>query len=524
MYTRGFFPGTGYIIVFSLIFLLSACGSDEAAPSIDTSAIPQTVFFNITGSTEYYLFTGRATDNTNVDSVQISVDNGMNWESATIDNDPPNHNWNVEWTYLASSGDLSAGMHTVLVRAADKDKNETTSDPVILESKSSADPAVLISVFNNATAGDVIGLSTGEGDAFGDSTSVLTIPIIADLTVLGSGYGDMMTSGGHSPNGNSMATVLDTDPATASLFSVDADLTIRSMRLLGAVHGIHLSDGGGSDPHLTVQDCVFDRQSGWSVHAQGDGGGSVEFLSSIVDASRADRSAGNGGLFLDNVKYTVYDSLFNWKSDIGPGAGVQVLEGTGIIDNCIFDENALAIWASGSAVDISSCTITGGASTTNGIDISGDAAVTTIRDNTIEDNNGYGVRIRGNSEPKFFGNIIKSNSVTYPGARGIRILDPGSHPEFGKFPYDESGCNRFESSSTIREDFIFEVDSSTLDPLVIYAGNNYWGLLFDTGNEIHTYKIHDGHDGDNSAAAEIDLTGTPGNLTPIIWNGTEDCP
>ena len=56
MKKSNFFPCTIYLVVFTFAFLISACGSDEAAPSIDTSFIPQTVFFNDTGSAEFFSF------------------------------------------------------------------------------------------------------------------------------------------------------------------------------------------------------------------------------------------------------------------------------------------------------------------------------------------------------------------------------------------------------------------------------------------------------------------------------------
>ena len=497
--------GTVYLItIVAVFFSFAACGSDTSAPSIDTSSIPQTVFFNDTGSTEYYLFMGRATDNTNVDSVLVSGDNGATWNTAEIDNDPPNSVWDVEWTYLASSDDLSAGMHTVLVRAADRDDNKTTSDPVFVNVNEGSSIGNLLAAFSGPLPGGAIGLSTGEGFAFGDSSSALTIPINVDLTVLGSGYGDMMTSGGHSPVGNSIGTVLDTSPTAASLFSVDADLAIRNMRLLGGISGIHLSESDSVDPQLSVEDCLFDRQSGWGVYAQSNGGVNVEFLSSIVDASRADSSSGNGGLYLDNVDYTVYDSRFYRKSAAGPGAGIQALEGTGSIENSIFDENALAIWASGGFPVITSCNISGAAFTTNGINLTGGSGAAVISRNTIDGNiGGYGLRVGGEMEL-----TLRNNEITGNGLSGVLIdselgntsltrIDMGTTTDRGNNLFDDN----MHPDVPTREIQAYVTQGTNAGPTLIPANWNYWGVS--TAPEVNLAIIDNGDLGANRATLAI---------------------
>ena len=493
--------------IMSLVFL-GGCGSDETAPSIDTSFIPQTVFFNDTGSTEYYLFQGRATDNTNVDSVEVSGDNGTNWQAAVIDNDPPNEDWDVQWSYLASSGVLSAGMHTVLVRAADRDGNETISTPVIVDVNVGSTIGSLLAVFSGPLPGGAIGLSTGEGFAYGDSAGSLTIPINTSLIVLGSGYGDMLTSGGNPSDGNSVATILETAPGTPSLFSVDANLTIRNVRLLGGVHGIHLSDSGSANPQLSVQDCLFDRQSEWGVYAESNGGVNVEILSSILDANRADNPGGGGGLYLDNVIYTVYDSVFYEQSATAIGAGVQVLGSAGNIDNSIFGGNALAIWASGGSPVITSCNISGAAFTTNGINLTGGPGDAEISRNTIDGNaNGYGLRVGGEMEL-----TLRNNEITNNGLSGVLIDSTLSNPSLTKINMGESvdqGRNLFDGNSHPSgeggwDNQVFVTLATSEGSTPIPANWNYWGGMVSNNLDVNRVII-DGKD--DAARATLAIGG-----------------
>jgi parallel beta-helix repeat protein len=524
---------TIYIVVLLALFtFLANCGSDETAPAdpSSTSEIPDIVFFN-TGDPSP-VFEGKAFDNFKVKTVELSF-NGTGWNPAVLV--PPDGDNEVDWSYPASIGDLSAPINTVVIRATDSSDNISVSDPVFVRRQMGATISSLLAVFNGplrASTGEVVGLSSGVGGAYGNGTIGPNIPINVPLTVIGSGYGNTITSGHPSfPAVMSTATIIEWPVLSASIFSVDADLTLKNIRLLGAENAVRIVDSAGPNPQLSIEEVVFDGQAAWAVHAVDDDQVvNIQFLDSIVDASQAG-SSNRGGLFLDNVVYQVEGSGFYYHTDPeGPsdatiqGAAVQVFDGAGEIADSIFEDNALAIWASGGSPTIFSCTISGAAFTTNGIDLSGSGIPPIIRNNDIQDNNGFGIRIRGNSEPKLFGNEIHSDSITYSNAVGILILDPGSLPELGKFPWDESGCNKFESSSSIIEDFVIEVDSSTSAASIIFAGNNFWGVQFDTGSEIRTYKIHDGNDPDNGSAAIVDLTGIPGGTNPIIWNGTGACP
>jgi len=482
-----FFPPHFPCVVTAIaaIFAFAACGPDQTAPAIDTSSVPSIVFFNDTGSPEYYLFSGRASDNTNVDRVLISTDNGATWHTTDIDNSPPNKNWFVEWSYLASSSDLPAGMHTVLVRASDKDNNQTTSDPLILESQSGSTISSLQAVFIAATTGDVIGLSTGSGNAFGTSADALKIPIDVDLTVQGSGYGSSVTSGGLLPSADPEATILEAAPGTASLFSVDANLTIRKMRLLGAEAAVRVADVSGPDPQLSVRQCLFDRQAAWAVFVQDDDAAvSVEVADSIVDASQAVGSS-RGGVYLDNVSYLITGSGFWFQTDPGgpddptvTGAGVQVIDGAGEITESLFDDNALAIWANAGSPVITSCDISGAAFTTNGINLTGGPGSALIRRNTIEGNTGYGLRVGGTMDLK-----LRKNAITGNGESGVLIdsalgntsltgIDMGTTGDRGNNLFE---FNTHPDGADGQDTQVYVTLDTSEGPTFIPANWNYWG-------------------------------------------------
>ena len=505
-----FFPVTVvtiYIVVLSLAFLFSACGPDTTAPSIDTSTIPQTVFFNDTGFSESFLFLGRATDNTNVELVEISADNGSTWKTAVIDDDPPNKQFDVEWSYLASSAELAAGMYTVLVRATDQSSNVAISDPVILASQSGSTIGSLLAVFATASSGDVIGLSTGLGMAYGDSTTALTIPINVDLTVQGSGYGSTVTSGGLIPLADPTATILESDPATASLFSVDADLTLKNLRLLGADSAIRISGSSGSDPQLSVEECLFDRQAAWAVFAEDDDNVvNVEVVSSIVDASQADSAGGAGGFYLANVSYEISGSDLYFQSTVGSGAGVLAVGSTGTIDASIFEGNALGVWASSGVANITSCdfsNIFAAAYTTNGINLTGGPGEALIRRNTIDGNSGYGLRVGGEMDL-----ILRNNAITNNELSGVLIdseLDNPSLSNVDMGTSSDKGNNLFDGNEHPQgaggqDTQVFVTLATSEGSTLIPANWNYWGVP--TREQVNQVII-DGNDNGGRATLAI---------------------
>ena len=229
----------------------------------------------------------------------------------------------------------------------------------------------------------------------------------------------------------------------------------------------------------------------------------MEFISSIVDASQADRSAGNGGILLDNVNYTVYDSIFNWKSDTGPGAGVKALEGTGSIDNCVFNENALAIWASGGSSVITSCNISGAAYTSYGINLTGGPGAAEIRRNTIDGNTGYGLRIGGTMML-----VLRNNAITNNGLSGVLIDSTLSNPSLVNINMgttNDRGNNLLDDNThpdvPTREIQAYVTQDTNAGSTLIPANWNYWGVA--TAAEVNLAIIDNGDLGANRATLGI---------------------
>jgi parallel beta-helix repeat protein len=472
--------------------LLANCGSDEVAPGVPTfsSDIPDIVFFNTAVSQPVVLFEGRATDNRWVDQVLISFDNGATWKTADINDDPPNTVRDVEWSYLATNADMPSPS-TVLIRVIDRDANETTSSPIVIEKQTGSTIASFQALISSAAADDVIALSSGVGGAYGDGITAFSIPIGTAITVIGAGYGDTVTSGGVMPDVASTATILEAPLSSASIFSVQADVTFRGIRLVGAMSGISVADTPGGNPVLTVEDCLFDGQDAWALMARdsnsGDGSVTVQFLSSIVDASSAGSST-RGGLSLEEVSYEVSDSEFHLMTDpLGPddsvvmGAAVQAVGGSGDLTESIFEDNALAIWASGGSPLITSCDVSGATATTSyGINLSGESDSVVIRGNTIDGNSGYGMRIGGRMTPKVRGNVISNNELSgilidFSGPPlDVQKIDLGTTTDFGNNDlFDNTHPDAVPTTAQLF------VTSNTTDPGVVQipAEYNYWGVL-----------------------------------------------
>ncbi len=498
-----------YIIVTAAILLalvFAACGSDEAAPSdpATTSVIPDFAFFNTGYPSPVVLFEGRATDNYRVQTVLISFNNGADWNTAQIDNTSPNTLWNVAWSYLASPGEIPDSA-VVLLKAIDAEANETTSSPIAMTKVQGNTVPDLLGVFTSASAGQIIALSSGYGGAYGDSAASLTIPVGTDLTVLGAGYGDALTSGGVDPGADSTATVLEAAPSVASLFSVAADLKLKKLRVLGSAVGVRMAETPGSDPVLEIEDCLFDRQGAWAVYARDDDGGSgVGFLSSIVDAGLADSST-RGGLYLYNVVYRVEDSKFYYHTDPGgpgdstdSGAAVEVVDGGGEITGSLFQDNALAVWAIGSAATLTSCTIDGGAADPSyGVNLAGGPVSPVVRGNLIDGNTGYGLRIGTNVTPTVRRNVISNNGLSgifidFGSSTSISNVDLGTSTDRG---YNDLFGNTHPGVSPHPDTIELYVSSGsgTYGNLIPAAGN-YWGVNVSGLVPSHIYDGVDVHD------------------------------
>ena len=512
-----------YIVVVMAIILIG-CGSDELAPSnpASSSILPDIIFFNDTGSTEYVRFSGTASDNTSVTSVNLSFDGGASFaHTATI----TGSGGTVSWEYLATAADFPAPLPTVVniqIRAIDSSGN--MSDPGSgqnAEVVEDSTTAVFRSTLSGATAGDVIALSSGIDGAYGNSITALTIPINVGLTILGSGYGSTVTSGGLSfPAVASTATVLQASVSSASIFSVDADLTIKNMRLLGAENAVRISDSAGPDPQLSVADCVFDRQGAWAVYAEDDDWVvDIQFASSIVDASYA-TSSSRGGLFLDNVTYQVEGSEFYYHTDPGgpadgtdQGAAIQVVDGGGEITESIFEDNGLAIWASGGDSLITSCNISSTTNTTYGINLTGGPGTALIRRNTVDGNTGYGLRVGGEMELTLRNNAITNNELS-----GVLIDSTLSNTNLTKINMGEStdqGRNLFDGNSHPNgeagwDNQVFVTLATSEGITLIPANWNYWGV----SNSLDVNRvIIDGND--NVARATLAIGSSYFNTSEV---------
>ncbi len=509
------FQYTAYIVVlvcFSIF--LANCGSDEASPTdpSTTSVLPDIVFFNTADPSPMVLFEGRAKDNFRVETVLISFNNGAVWHTTDIDNTSPNTLWDVAWSYLASETDIPAVMNSVLLRAIDADANEVTSSPITLEKQTGGAVGNLTTMFSGAIAGQVIALSSGSGGAYGNGAVSLTIPVNVNLTVRGSGYGNTATSGGLTfPGASSTATILQSPLSDANIFSVDADLTISNMRFIGAQNGIRVSDVSDLDHQLSMTDLVFDGQGAWAVQAVDDDDGvSVQFLSSVVDASGG-TSTTRGGLYLESVQYLVDSSEIYFHTDPGgpddgtdQGAGIQVVGGTGEITDSIFDDNALAIWASGGSPVITLCDIAGAAFTTYGINLTGGPGEAEIRRNTIDGNTGYGLRVGGEMEL-----VLRNNAITSNGLSGVLIDSELNNPsliniDMGKT--SDRGNNLLDNNTHPNnisgfETQVYVTQATQEGSTWIPANWNYWG--YSTPTEVDFAGVDDGENGGGRATLGI---------------------
>jgi len=486
-------------VLFGVLTALmtAACGDDETAPGDVSAVIPDAVFFNITGGDEVVLFSGRATDNRMVESVLISFNNGSDWNTAQIDPDPSVRD--VLWSYYATSADMPS-ISTVLIRAADPDGNETTSPSYSVRKDSGSSPADLAAFFFDAAAQEVLALSSGEGDAFGGIATPFAVP--SDVTIIGAGYGNAATSGGVTPSAASTATVLQAPFSTAAIFGVSGNLDIRGMRLVGATDAISV---GGADASVRVEDCLFDGQDAWAVQAVG-GAWEVEItiLSSIVDASVSGDATG-GGLYLEDVDYEVSGSEFYLENGVAEGGAIQVVGGSGTITGCLFEENYLAIWASGGSLEVTSCEIQGGsASDSYGIELTGGPGTAEIQRNTINGNTGYGLYVGGEMELYLRRNAITNNELSgilidsalpngdlvninmgVVGDEGRNLLDNNSHP---------SGVAGYETQ-------VFVTAATSEGGQTIPANWNYWGYIII--NEINLSIIDNGDNGGGRATIAV---------------------
>ncbi|MDF1534998.1 MAG: right-handed parallel beta-helix repeat-containing protein [bacterium] len=475
-------------ILMALVLTVVNCGRDTVAPSdpASTADIPPVVFFHSSPGAEIAL-RGTVSDNVKVAEVSVAI-NGTSFATATIE--PPGGAQTVDWTYMATAAELPAGANTVLVRAVDSSDNETVSSPIIVESTMGSTIDSLLAVLSVPRLADTIGLSTGSGQAFGNSATSWTIPIDAGLTLSGAGS----------------ATILEADISHPVLFSVSANLNLKNMVVRGAQVGVEVSDPS-ADPEILIENCLFDGQGAWAIDAVDDEGTNVQFLSSTVDASAAS-SASRGGLYLEGVTYyLVADSVFTGHTDPGgpadgtvEGAAVQVVGSSGQITESIFDGNALAIWASGGTPLIDSCSISGAAYTTYGINLTGGPGTPILQYNHISGNSGYGTRIGGEMTPVFYRNVITLNKesgvlVDFTGTlqnAGEIVL--GDNDKKSTTGFNDIFDNVYPGITGKIEVYVTEATPNDSKPYPVYpikAHNNYWGATVQDFVNARTYDNFD---------------------------------
>ena len=479
------------------VLLLGACGEDDVAPADPSSStiIPDAVFFNLTSGDEMILFSGRATDNRWVDSVQISFDNGGTWKDAQIDPTPSVRD--VSWSYYATDSDMPSPS-TVLIRVADQDANETTSSAVPVRKSSGAATGSVLAFFSDADPGEVLALSSGEDYAYGNAGTALTVPVDVNLTVLGAGYGDAETSGGIDPPANAVATVLQAPPGASAILDVSADLVLKNIRFVGSLNAISID---GADASVQVEDCLFDGQGGWAVRAVGGGDAiSIRFLSNVVDASSSNDASG-GGLYLEDADYEVSGSEFHLKNDEAEGAGVMAVGGAGSVEDCIFEGNYLAIWASGGSPVITNCNILGGS---YGINLTGGSGSAEIRSNAIDGHSSWGLRVGGEMEL-----VLRRNAITDNGRAGVLIdsqlsnvnlirIDMGTFTDQGRNLFND---NTHPDGNWAFDTQVYVTQGTSEGPTRIPANYNYWGYF--NATDINTSIVDNGDQGGGRATVAV---------------------
>ncbi len=463
-------------VLLSFLFFLGGCGTvgDDVAPTSALTDPPDKVFFN--GSSGKVRFSGTASDNLSIDIVQISFDDGTTWKTATKSGSGSS----VTWSYLATAGLLPAGANTVKSKAFDKAGNVgTPADAVSVDSTISTSVSTLESIVSSGTWSTIY-FSSGSGDAYGDSSTAVVLENTAALMIQGNGYGQAITSANYSASDMTPATVLETTFAASRLFSVGHDLSIKNLRVVGAISAVDVADVI-STLDVTVDDSVFTGQKGFAIDAADSNAGdsttvSVSVTGTMIDNTLSDAND-RGGISLQKVTFAVEDSMVTnqWALPIGVGGGIYVDLGSGYINSSVFVDNSTAIYVANGSPRISSCVITGsGTSPSNGIRFTGVSASPIIRYNTISANTGFGVGLLGNSRPVFTHNTIANN-----GNAGIYIdfdfTNANDVPVLGDctvFNICQSGGRNGIFNNSPYE-VIVTSTSSTWIP--ISAEGNFWG-------------------------------------------------
>jgi hypothetical protein len=482
------------LFVLMTVGIYGCSGTDEVEPSVALSS-PDAVFINVTGQSEFVRLQGTAEDNVKITLVEGSLDGGNTFPFSTTDLPL---SASVDWDLSLPAGGFASPATTVVIRATDGEGNTALSSASVVPVYSGNAPADLDSVITSASPGDVIFLSSGSGSAY--ST---TLSITQALTLVGHGFGNAVTAGGYSAQGMTPATVLSADSAEPFIVQTRSDLDLSNIRFAGAAVGLNIEDNDidSTDLTVTVNDCLFEGQGAWGIYAAKIVPGDtidqllLNTLYIGVDASQAASNDG-GGIYLGDATYNLeYMDVRGAVASPGYYAGVFITGGSGTVSGSFFDDNAVAIWASGGAPVIASNSIDGSDTlTTAGINLTGGPAYPEIRSNEIAYNSGYGLRIGGEMQPRVRSNIIRNND-----GAGIVIDFEGSAVDLVSIDLgttSDSGSNDLYENDHPSSVLNVQAYVSTSTPIGrIPAERNYWG--FATPEEVNLVII-DGNDSGGS--------------------------
>jgi len=526
-------------LMLPFLMLFSGCGGEDlSAPSSTLTDAPDTLFYNSgnsDGTSTRVRFSGTATDNFSIDAVQISFNAGSTWKDATVSGTGSSKTW----VYLATESKTSAAS-TIRTKAQDMAGNwETAGAGTAYTKTSSSVIGSLESIVTSATADDVIYLSSGTGGAYGDSSTATVLANSVDLIIMGSGYGlavtsTLITNAGFSAVAATPMTSIATSQSASYLFSIGADLTLKNIRVSGAVKAVNVHSVSGTTVTVTVEDTVFENQNNWAIFATNMTGnfGSVNIIVNgvMIDAeNQGGDSTDRGGIYLDKVKYTLDDTLIAnvtgassfKRTAIYANSGGSTSDTSITISGCYLVNNVHGIWIDNGSPVVTSCVIRNdGLTISNGVNLS-TAGTPRFNSNTISGSSNYGVRVGGSMTPIFYRNIIGAN-----GSVGVWV-DGTGEPDLGTFPFDDSGCNRITNSAFQYDTEYVLVASPTTESADIFnAGKNFWGSSTYAPTDPDIYRIWDKKDSIGDSWADLSGTGLGlgSGATPVLWNGTATCP
>ncbi len=483
-----------FALMLPFLMLFAGCGGEDlVAPSSTLTDAPDTLFFNngnSDGTSTRVRFSGTASDNFSINAVQISFDNGLTWKDTTVSGTGSS----MTWVYLAKESVPSAAS-TIRTKAQDRAGNwETAGAGTAYTKTSSSVIGSLESIVTSATADDVIYLSSGTGGAYGDSSTAIVLENSVELIIVGSGYGQAITSVNYSAVDMTPATVLESTFTSARLFSVGTGIDLRKVRIKGAVNALQISDVAAS---VSVSDSIFEGQKGFAIFAEDNvvpvgTSVSLTITDTMIDNFDADGND-RGGVYLDRVTYAIENSFITNQlgQPSGVEGGIYITGGSGYINSTVFVDNSTAIAVENGSPRISSCIITSpAADPSNGIRFLGVSASPIIRYNTISGNAGYGVSIEGNARPVFTNNTISTN------------LSGGVYIDFDFTSLSDlpvlGECSAFNICETGGRNGIFNnlpyeviVTSTSTNYLAISAQGNFWGTGITTQNAVDQ-EIQDG--------------------------------